>query len=222
MPRRPWFRFRRPSRRRRAGRPDPRLVSLALAGALLLLFFTAVNVKLRPVLTALAVTQVSNSVTAAVNDAILEGIAQEHVSYNDIVQVETDANGRVSVLASDLEAANLLRAQLLDRVLEAVDGLEEEDYAIPLGNLTGIDLFSGRGPSVHAQVLSTGAASAEFAHAFSEAGVNQTLHQIDLLVEVTVQLLLPGQTLELPVSTRVCVAETIIVGEVPGTYLQLN
>jgi len=31
---------------------------------------------------------------------------------------------------------------------------------------------------------------------------------------------LPGETIELPVETRVCIAETVIVGQVPNTYLE--
>mgnify|MGYP002088275093 CR=1 FL=1 len=223
MPRRVWFRFRpRPRPRRWHWTPDPRWVSLILAGVLLAAFFTMVNARIRPILTAMAVTQISNAVTSAVNDAITEGITEEHISYDDMVTVETDANGRATVLTSNLEQANLLRAELLSRVLDAVSALSVEDFSIPIGNLTDIDFFSGRGPEIHIQVLSTGAASASFSHSFTDAGVNQTLHQILLDVSVTVQILLPGQTLELPVSTQLCVAETVIVGEVPQTYLQLE
>lgn len=222
MPRRRYhFPFRWAPRRRRPA-PDPRLLSLILAGALLAAFFSAVNGRIRPILTAMAVSQVSNAVTATVNDAIAGGIASQHISYSDMVTVETDANGRATVLTSNLEQANLLRTELLAQVLDALSELAMEDFSIPVGNLTDIDLFSGRGPAVTVQVLSTGAASAAFEHEFTGAGVNQTLHQIMLDVDVTVQLLLPGQTLELPVSTQVCVAETVIVGEVPETYLQLE
>ena len=221
MPRSMRFRIWRRSRRWRWS-PDPRWISILLAAGLLIVFFAAVNSRIRPILTAMAITQTSNAVTEAVNDAVAEGIAEEHISYDDMVTVETDTNGRATVLTSNLEQANLLRVELLTRVLDAVSALAEEDFSIPLGNLTDVDLFSGRGPDIHLRVLSTGAASASFSHSFTDAGVNQTLHQILLDVSVTVQILLPGQTLELPVSTQLCVAETIIVGEVPGTYLQLE
>ena len=35
-------------------------------------------------------------------------------------------------------------------------------------------------------------------------------------------IFLPGETVDLTVPTQVCVAETVIVGEVPSTYLQLE
>lgn len=197
-----------------------RWISVVLAMILLVCFLTTLNARIRPVLTAMAVTRVSNAVTATINEAVGEGITARHISYGDMVTVETDSAGRASVLTSNLEQANLLRSELLALVLDAVSELSSEDFSIPIGNLTDVDLLSGRGPTVTIRVLSTGAATAAFEHSFVSAGVNQTLHQIMLVFDVTVQILLPGQTLELPVTTQVCIAETIIVGEVPNTYLE--
>lgn len=218
MPQRTFSRYR--TWRRRRWCADPHWVAAVLAVILLIFFFRTVNSRIRPILTAMATTGVSNAVTAAVNNAILDGIAAEHISYRDMVQMEIASDGRVSALTSNLEQANLLRAQLLSLVLKAVSELSSEDFSIPMGNLTDIDLFSGRGPDVTVDVLSTGTAKADFAHEFVDAGVNQTLHRILLELEVEVQILLPGETIELPVSTRVCIAETVIVGQVPDTYLE--
>ena len=67
-----------------------------------------------------------------------------------------------------------------------------------------------------------GTVSAEFRSDFSQAGVNQTLHRIELEVAVPVTLILPGGQTELTVETGLLVAETVIVGAVPDTYLTLN
>lgn len=218
MPRRPIFPHR--AWRRGGWSPDPRWVSILLAVILLGGFFSAVNDRIRPILTVMATTDVSNAVTMAVNTAILDGLAAEHISYHDMVRMEIASDGRVAALTSDLDQANLLRAKLLSLVLDTVSALSEEDFSIPMGNLTDLDLLSGRGPDITVDVLSTGTARADFTHEFLDAGVNQTLHQIMLDLEVMVQILLPGETIELPVSTRVCIAETVIVGQVPNTYLE--
>ena len=211
---------RRPFWIQRAVRWNYRYISLITAILLLIFFFNLCNAKIRPVITAVATTGVSNAVTAAINEAVWKGIAQQHLSYADMVETETDASGRISVLTSNLEQANRLRTEILTLVLEEVSTLSSKDFSIPIGNLTEVDLFSGRGPSITVRVLSVGTVNAAFDHTFVSAGVNQTLHQIMLTIDVTVQLLLPGQTMELPVSTEVCIAETIIVGEVPNTYLE--
>lgn len=202
--------------------PSPKLLGALLAGALLAAFLFWVNGRIRPLLEALAVAQVSNAVTAAVNDAVAAGITEQAVTYDDMVTVETDAAGRATVLKSNMARANLLRAQLLSAALDQVSDLSERDFSIPVGNLLGPDFLSGRGPGVKLEVLSAGSAQASFQNRFTAAGVNQTLHQIILEIDVTVRILLPGETLETVVSTPVCVAETVIVGQVPETYLQLE
>ena len=56
---------------------------------------------------------------------------------------------------------------------------------------------------------------------FTSAGINQTLHQIMLDVEVEITLLIPGGKTETRVDAAVCVAETLLMGQVPDTYLGL-
>ena len=52
--------------------------------------------------------------------------------------------------------------------------------------------------------------------------MNQTLHQIILDLTVVVYLVIPGEIVPVTVEERVPVAETVIVGEVPDTYVQLD
>lgn len=198
------------------------LVSAALALLLLGGFLLWMNRQLRPELESLAVAQASSAVTAAVNDAIVNGIAEENISYDDVVTIETDEHGRVTVLKSNMAQANLLRAHLLAAALEEVSALTTRTFSIPIGNLTKTELLSGKGPRIKVRLLSTGSANAVFHNSFTAAGVNQTLHQVILDVNVTICILLPGGTLETEVSIPVCVAETVIVGQVPDTYLQLE
>lgn len=129
---------------RRRGPPGSRMwLSVLLAAAMLMLFLLWINQQIRPILRAMATTQISNAVVAAVSDAIARGIASEHISYEDMVSVETDASGRITALKSNLAQANLLRSELLSMVLEQVSDLTTEDFSIPFGNLTDLDFLSG-------------------------------------------------------------------------------
>lgn len=211
--------MRRPFRQRRG---SGLWLSVLLAGALLGTLLTWFDRQLRPVLETLAETEVRNAVTAAVGEAISAGIVENEVTYDDIITVETDDSGQVTALKSNMAAANLLRSRLLEAALEEVSGLSQRDFSIPMGNLLGMDVLSGRGPGIRVTVLSAGAASAGYRNEFTAAGVNQTLHRVLLEISVTVRILLPGRTLETSVTSPVCIAETVIVGQVPGTYLQLD
>lgn len=219
---RPMRRLPRRERSHRRGQGSGLWLSVLLAGAMLGVLVLWFDRQLRPVLETLAEAEVRNAVTAAISDAISAGIVENAVTYDDIITVETDGSGRVTALKSNMTGANLLRSRLLEAALDEVSGLSERDFSVPLGNLLGMDFLSGRGPGVRVSVLSAGAAGAEFENQFTAAGVNQTLHRVLLNVTVNIRILLPGRTLETRVTTPVCIAETVIVGQVPGTYLQLG
>ena len=70
------------------------------------------------------------------------------------------------------------------------------------------------------KILSIRNSDASFSSNFTQAGINQTLHQLNMSVSVDVTVLVLGQTTEFTVSSQVVVAETIIVGQVPDTFLQ--
>ncbi len=186
-------------------------------GAALLVVFR-LNARIHPILTELAQTQVSNYITSAIDSAVSE----QSIKYSDLVTLERTETGDIIALTSNMSQANMLRSQLLDIVLSELDGLENKEFEIPLGTIYDWDILSGLGPAVNLRVLYTGTASAEFENSFSSAGINQTCHQINFRINADIFVLLPGRQYRTSVDTRVCVAETIIVGKVPETYLQIS
>ena len=185
--------------------------------ALAIVFISRFNARLRPILFELAISQTSNHITAAIDRAVSE----QAVSYNDLVSLERSASGEIAVLTSNMAQANILRAQLLETTLDALKGLETMEFTIPLGTVFDWDMLSGRGPDIGVRVLYTGTASSEFENTFLSAGINQTCHQIVFRVRADISVLLPGRQEKTTVDTKVCIAETIIVGEVPETYLNI-
>lgn len=216
--RRRWF---RPSRRR-GGARHGLLVSSAVGVALALAFILFLEGQLRPVLESMASAKVTNAVTQTLDGAIAAQVEESGLTYSDIITMEKDSAGRITALTSNMGVLNRLRTGILGTAVAAVDGMETESLAIPVGNLSGVDFFSGRGFSLPVEVVSVGTAHAEFENQFTDAGINQTRHQILLDVTVTIDILLPGDSLRTDVSAQVPVAETIIVGTVPDTYLQLG
>jgi hypothetical protein len=78
------------------------------------------------------------------------------------------------------------------------------------------------GPNIRVSVHSVGDVSVVFDNEFTSAGVNQTRHAVYLNVSVTIYLLIPGEIIPVSAEERVCIAEMVIVGEVPDTYLNLQ
>lgn len=175
--------------------------------------------QLRPVLLTAAQIQTKNSVTAVLEQTIRSELERQDVDYSDLVRVERGENGTVTAITTDMTEMNRLRSALMEKLLEDIASLDETAIAIPLGSLVDSELLWGRGPTIKVRSFTVGSVEAEFESEFSSAGVNQTMHRIWLSVAVPAAILLPGNQMEVTVATRLCVAETVIVGEVPS-YVQ--
>ena len=113
---------------------------------------------------------------------------------------------------------NRLQSAITQDILDRLGQVSEMDLTIPLGTLTGSALLVGRGPSLSVRMQSLGSCSAHFENQFDQAGINQTTHRILLCVDVSMSILLPGFRTSTQVSNAFSVAETVIVGDVPGSY----
>ena len=145
-----------------------------------------------------------------------------------VIAAVKDEAGLAAALKSECEVVFLLFGsvvnipELVERVLDALEGVGVLQLRIPLGSLLDLDVLWGLGPSLKVHAMAVGTADARFSSSFSEAGVNQTLHRIELELTVPMTLLLPGGPVETESVTRLCVAETVIVGRVPDAYLQME
>ena len=204
-------------RRRLDRRALIRVLALLLAVSLLALTLTA-TARMRPLLESLATTRVSNTVNRIISEAVNEAIQNGDISYERLISLEKDNEGKITAVHSNMAAFNRLQAQILDIILAKIDQVSARELSIPIGTLTGSALLAGRGPRIRVRMESVGSSTARFNNRFESAGINQTKHQIILEVEVSVAILLPGFTTATKVSTAVTVAETVIVGAVPDTY----
>ena len=163
---------------------------------------------------------VKNVTSDLINDAIDEQIARGDIQYDRIVYFEKDLNGRITALKTNMGEVNHLKTQTLNIINDEILALDASDIGLPIGSLILPELFSGKGPAIPVRILSIRNSDASFNSGFSEAGINQTLHQLSMDVSVDVTVLVLGSTVSFTVNSQVVVAETIIVGDVPNTFLQ--
>lgn len=195
---------------------------VALALVLTALVLGGLNRRLRPQLEAAALSRATNLMTQAIDAAVDNCLQENGLNYADFITVETDAAGKVTSLTSNTAANSRFKRQVVETVIRQLSAIDGEALGVPLGSLTGQPLLSGSGPRVRVKVDSVGDVTAEYVNSFDAAGVNQTVHRVCLEITATMRLFLPGEILPVSVSSSVCVAETVIVGETPDTYLNLE
>lgn len=188
--------------------------------AVLLTLFLMFRGRYRLIIQDLARTQVKNITSDLTNDAIAKQIASGNIQYDRIVYFEKNLDGGITALKTNMSEINRLKTDILNIINDEILALDTLDIGIPLGSLFFPEFFSGKGPLIPVHILSIRNSDAVFSSSFSHAGINQTLHKLTMEVSVDVAVLVLGETSSFTVNSEVVVAETVIVGDVPNTFLQ--
>lgn len=196
------------------------LIWLSLLILAALTVFAVLRSRYYPVIRNLAETQVKNTASDLINDAISKQIAQGTIQYDRIVYFEKDLDGRITALKTNIGEINRLKTDVLNIINDEVLAADESSLGIPLGSLFFSEFFAGKGPRMPIRILAIRNSEADFYSQFTEAGINQTLHQLNMEVFLDVTVLVLGATSDFTISSHMVVAETVIVGAVPDTFLK--
>ena len=176
--------------------------------------------KYRAVINALAQTQVKNVTSDLINDAIDRQICDGTIQYDRMVYFEKDLDGKITALKTNMGEVNRLKTDLLNIINDEILAMDSEHLGIPFGSLIFPEILAGKGPGIPVQILTIRNSEANFYSEFSQAGINQTLQKLYMQVSVDVAVLVLGQVDDFTISCQVVIAETVIVGQVPDTFLQ--
>ena len=198
-----------------------RLCSLVLLITVVLaVIFGTFRMQYRDAIRSLSHTQVMNATSDLINDAIDQQIESGNIQYDRIVYFEKDLDGKITALKTNMSEVNRLKTDILNRINDEILAMDSSNLSIPIGSLVLPELFSGKGFGIPVEILAIRNSDASFHSYFTQAGINQTLQQLTMEVSVDVAVLVLGKTDSFTVKSQVVVAETVIVGQVPDTYLQ--
>ena len=189
--------------------------------AALCLFLSGAAMFLKNISCQIAVSDASDIVTKQINNAVTEIMSEGNYVGDYFVTFEKTSSGEVTAISSNMAKINALSAEILNRVVGATEN-HTLTVKIPAGNLTGVSLLMGRGPDVPVQIIVLTSSRVEFNNSIVTAGINQTKHQINLEVIVDIDILIPWESQSAQVITEVMIADTVIVGKVPETYLNMQ
>ena len=183
---------------------------------------TIMVTRIDPLVSELARAEVADLASDLITQAINDQISSGNVQYQAMVTLERDYSGNITALTANMQEMNRLKTQLLSTLDASAQSLAREKISVPLGNITGIQLLSGRGPDIPIKIIAISSSDAVFRGEFEDAGINQTIHRIMMDVSLELVILLPNGTESERVTTDVCVAETVLLGDVPGSYTYFN
>lgn len=143
-------------------------------------------------------------------------------SYHDLSHLTRGDDNSVNSIEIDSIKVNLIAAKILTKVNSEIDKIPYITVKIPLGTLSNIDFLNGRGPRISIKMNMTSNISADFSTTFFDAGINQTLHNINVVISAEIYLMNMFYHSSFGVTNTYIIAQTIIVGDIPSVVLDNN
>lgn len=144
------------------------------------------------------------------------------VEYGELMNLKYDEKGKISSLSADVTKMNKMSAEISYKIQEKLEKIDTVIINIPIGKLLGWSIFSGYGPNITIKVVPAGNVSATFKTEFTSEGINQTRHTIYIEITTSVLTVAPFVSQKVSFSNNMKVAETIIVGDIPDTYYNIE
>lgn len=171
-----------------------------------------------PIIISIGEAKVKSLATKAINMAVSEVLCEGY-TYDDIIDIKFTNDGDIAYMQAKSLVVNKLSRDLVSTSQSKLDIIGEQGIGIPMGSLSGVPLFMGKGPELRLKLFPIGAISCSYKSVFSQAGINQTNHRIYVNINSSVTVILPISSRQVSTTTQLLICESVIVGKVPETYL---
>ncbi|WP_291650417.1 sporulation protein YunB [Clostridium sp.] len=200
----------------------PKLILVIIAIFVLfnsILYFFDKNIL--PAVLTIGEEQLKREATEIINETALD-IYSNQFDYSDMIIIEKDNDGNITMLRADTVKLNYLSSKLILASNDKFGELQEMGLDVPLGYMTKNLVFYNLGPKVNIKMTQIGNVTSSYESVFESAGINQTRHKIYLNVNMKMKIVVPLNSKDVEVTCQIPVAETIIVGKIPNTAIELN
>ncbi len=157
----------------------------------------------------------------AIHNAILTASANSS-AYEDLITIQKGDDGSIRSLSLNPHAANKFKSDISVAVLDYLDGEDRYVVNVPVGNFFGSEFLAGMGPSIELRIIPFDIVNIDFESKFTPAGINQVLHKVSVTVDIKIGAIIAGYEGISDVSSSAVVSETVIIGDVPDTYLNIK
>jgi len=153
------------------------------------------------------------------NNIVANKIAQ--IGSENIIEYKYDSEGKIVAVNANVVTMNTLNATIAKEIIKQLANLEDIYVELPLGSFFSSNLFPALGPNIPIKIIPLSTIYTDYSTEFTSTGINQTQHKIFIKVNCSLKVLssLASNTQE--IIMEIPIAETIIIGGVPNTYIEL-
>lgn len=173
---------------------------------------------MQPIILKYAVSVAETIALNSANEAIVDVLNSNQVSYGDIVNLSQNDEGYVTSLEINVLQINNLKSEISRRMAKIIEEDERYELSIPLGSFFGNSYTNGIGPDIKFNMQITTTCFVDFSHEFKSAGINQVLHIVNVNIDVKGNFVIIGYNRGISASTSAIAAQTVIVGKTPDAF----
>ncbi len=159
-----------------------------------------------------------NSLTEQALNLAVSNVINTTVNYDSIMSISYNNSGEITYISANQYIINTISREIIKDANERIKSLDEEYMNIPIGTLSGIAIFNGRGRRVRLSASPVAIIGSSFDSNFISVGINNTLHKIYLSITARVDMNLPIKRQTINVKQQILLCESVIVGKVPNMY----
>jgi sporulation protein YunB len=156
-----------------------------------------------------------------IHSVILSEYSQ-NFNYDDIIRAEKDNLGNITMLKADTLKMNMIASDVAVKSQVQLKKLGTQGIKVPVGYITKNNILAKYGPKVSVNMDPIGYIETKYESIFESAGMNQTRHKIYIQVFARLKIVLPMKSDEIEVKAEIPIAETIIVGKIPDTSINMD
>ena len=161
-----------------------------------------------------------NFVAMKINASLKEGIYSSELD-GPLIHVERDENGNIKYLEPDSRLINKLVLEFMTEVNETYNLDDTQAVKVNLGVITGSKILSQLPFTVKVKVQPLSLTRFQYETEFETQGINQTRYCVYCTINSQVRILAPFTDKVSEINRRFLLAEAIIVGDVPGNYVEV-
>ena len=177
--------------------------------------------RISPNLEAVSAIKTKLIVNRIVNETINEKFGNE-TSAGNLLITETDEEGSIEMVQSNTAAINNLISELLVELQDRYkNGEAGTDIEVPIGSLIGSKILSQSGPTVELTIIPVAVSKIDFITEFESQGINQTKYKVYVVLSTEARVMAPFSMHHIEVESTILVAEAIILGKVPESFVQV-
>jgi sporulation protein YunB len=142
--------------------------------------------------------------------------------YDEVINIEKDSEGNITLLKADTLKMNRIANDVALNSQRALKQLGSYGIKIPIGYIFQNNILASIGPKVSVKMQPIGYIETRYESQFESAGINQTRHKIYVQVYAKLKVIAGLKNDSIEVKGEVPIAETIIIGKVPDTSINMD